>query len=617
MLRTGFGHVVRGNLMSAVKKEITNATEIELGDTAEGQNTDDQGNVRMAYTGLDGKPAFYQPVFYRSSPREQQNTDLFTIYAMELENGIRYEVDSELNNKATLFMDAAKNSEFFSQVGLERSYQRSVFAPKDSKVVDTISGEASIVVKMLEKMTKARVYSITQEYGGKVNGKDINRIIGSISSYTTFASMSFRTLSAGNNWVTGNVAIALEAAGGEFWDAKVLAKAKGLYMSNLGGIIGDMSTQVKTNKVNQLMTILDVMGDRSALNNEFERTNKLTQYLKSGTSLATYSMGEHEIHATVMLAVLSNNKILDKKGNYLGAGGVIVKDRADAATMYDAFEINEDGVYGLADWAHNSEFDTINTLKEDGLASLRGLIKDRTTRTQGAFDTRMKAELNRHWYGKLFFQFKKHMPPQILNRFRGMNNAGKATADMKDEDKFFNINTKTEEYGYYTSFFRLLISTANTERFNLLNYMKAGKNEWSGMTVHERANVTKTITELSFITMLALMAGAAAAADDFDWEALGWIVYLMRRQVNEAGWQYLNPMENWRVVQSPMAAIGKLQNITDTIFQLYNIDELYESGDFAGESKFKKKVGRAAIFGSVMDQWNEGHTKKIYNNLSR
>ena len=617
MLRTGYGHVVRGNLMAAVKKEVANATKIELGDTEEGQNTDDKGNVRMAYTGLDGKPTFYQPIFYRSSPKDMQNTDLFTIYAMELENGIRYMVDSELNNKATLFMDAAKNSEFFAQVGIERSYQRSVYAPKDSKVVDTIQGEASVVIKMIEKMTKARVYSITQEYGGKVGNKDINRIISTISSYTTFASMSFRTLSAGNNWVTGNVSVALEAAGGEFWSVGTLAKAKAAYMSNIGGIMVDMGTQVKQNKVNQLLHIFDVMGDRSALDNEFERTNKVTQLLKTGTSLSTYAMGEHEIHATIMLAVLINNKILDKNGNYLSIGGEVVESREDAASLYDAFEIGEDGVYSLAKWAHNSEFDTLNELSEDGLAGIRGLIKDRATRTQGAFDDRMKAELNRHWYGKLFFQFKKHMPPQFLNRFRGMNKSNVRTADILDEDKFFNINTKTEEYGYYTSFIRLLLNTAKTEKFNIMGYMKEGKNEWKAMSVHERANVTKTITELSFITMLALMAGAAAAADDFDWEALGWLVYLMRRQVNEAGWQYLNPMENWRVVQSPMAAIGKLQNISDTLLQLYNPDELYDSGDYSGESKLKKKAGRAFILGSVLDQFNEGHTKKIYNNLSR
>lgn len=628
VLRTQFGHAVRGQLIKGAKKAYEESTEIELGDVEEGQgatkatSAEDElkpQRIRRAYTGLDGKPAFYTPIFFRASPKERQNTDLFTIYAMELQNGIRYEIDSKLAIDSTIFLDTVKGATFFASVGIERSFNKSVYAPEDSDVVDTMSGEIAVVTRMIEKMMKSRVYSITQEYGGTVANKDINRIIGAVSSYTTFAAMSFRGLSAANNWLTGNVAAALEAAGGEFITAKSMSKAKAEYYSNLPGIVGDIGAQVKRNRVNQMIAILDVQGNRDILNNEFERTNKVTQLLKSGTALATYAMGEHEIHATVMLGVLNEIRIINSKGQWLTKEGKVTSSRSKAASVSDAFVTNKAGILEIASWAEYSEFDTVNKLTtSNGLATVRDLIKDRVTRTQGAFDSRLQADLNRHWYGKLFFQFKKHMPPQILNRFRGAAHTFTKTDNLRDSDKYFNLHAKTEEYGYYVSFVRFLHSVIKQEKMNIFSYMKAGKNEWrDNMNKHERANVIKTMSELSFIVGTLVLAGMAMAAADDDDEALWALAYLLRRQTNEGGLQYLNPMENWRVVNSPMAAVGKLGNLSDTLVQLYSPTEEYETGELKGQSKLKVKAMRSAILGPVMDQFASGYPKKIFNSLTQ
>lgn len=629
ILKTTFAHAFDGNLVGVAKKYWNEATKIELGDVEEGEvavskgdKLDSQGNpiaeesVRYSPTGLDGKPIFTVPVFFRGRPKENQNVDLFTIYALELQNGIRYEVDSAVTTDATIFLDMVNDSDFIQTSGMNKEKIVSLFRGEGSQEAATLKGDGSVVAKQVEKMMKNRVFAMTQEYGGNVFGKDVNRIMATIGSYTAFASMSFKVLGSANNWVTGNIAATLEAVGGEFYTKKDIASAKAIYYNQIGGIVGDIGAPVKTSFVNQLMAIYDVQGERDILNNNFERRNKFTQLFQPGTTLAGYSMGEHEIHATIMLSIMHANKVLNKKGQYLNKEGKVTKERSEAASLIDAYRKEEDGIVRLQKWAEYSEFDTINKLSKDGEATIRGLIKDRVVRTQGAFDKHMQSELNRRWYGKLFFQFKKHMPPHLLNRFRGLAHINKNTDNLEEDKKYFNYNAKTEEYGYYTTFFRFVLQMLKAEKFNIAGYAKAGSNQWKDLTKHERANMTKTMTEAGYILSTFLMAMAAVSAADDDDDLLWGIIYLLRRQTNEGGLQYINPAENWRVLESPMAALGKINNMIDSFTQLLSMTEEYKTGVNKGENKFKVKAQRVIIL-DRLDQFEKGYNKRMYTNLTK
>ncbi len=629
VLKTTFGHAFDGELVSVAKKYWNQATKIEMGDVEEGQTAvekgdklDEQGNpiveetVRKMPTGLDGKPIFTVPIFFRGRPKENQNQDLFTIYALELQNGIRYEIDSDVTTDATIFLDMVQASDFIQTTGMNKEKIVSLWKGEGSQQAATIKGDASVVSKQIEKMMKNRVFAMTQEYGGTVFGKDVNRIMATVGSYTAFASMSFKVLGSANNWVTGNVSAALEAVGGEFYTKKDIAAAKALYYNEIGGIVGDIGAPVKKSKINQLMAIFDAQGDRDILNNNFERKNFFTRNFQPGTTLLGYSMGEHEIHATVMLSILNANKILNKKGQYLNKEGKVVSSRDEAASLVDAFAKEKDGIVRLQKWAEYSEFDTVNKLSGTGVATMRGLVKDRVFRTQGAFDKHMQSELNRRWYGKLFFQFKKHMPPQLLNRFRGIAHFRKSTEELAEDKKYFNLNAKTEEYGYYTTFLRFVSNMLKAEKMNIAGYMKNGQNQWRDMTKHERANMTKTITEAGYILGTYILAMMAKAAADDDDDLMWAMIYLLRRQTNEGGLQYMNPAENWRVLESPMAAMSKVNGMIDAFFQILSVTEEYQSGIHKGENKLKVRATRVLIL-DRLDQFEKGYNKRMYNNLTK
>ena len=626
--QTVFGGIIRGEGTASAKKLFDEWTKIEIDDIEEGKEADEYEDRRLSNVSLDGQPVYTVPIFFRGRPNPARNTgtqnkDLFSIYAMELQNGIRYEIDLETSMNATLIVDMVNNSKFYATIGTQKLKVGSIFAKKGDIIDTTIDGDASIVSKQLTKMLKNRMYSMTQEYAGEIkipkfNGEyakiDIHRAMQVVSSYTAFASMSFKLLSASNNWITGQTSIALEALGGEFYGKKNLINAKNFYWRNIGGILKDVGSPVKTNIVNQIMTRLDVQSERDVLNNKFERSNKFTQMLDPGMTLGGYSMGEHEIHGVLALAILDSTKVLDAKGNYLDKDGKIVKTKKEAASMLDTYYLNEEGILEQHKWAEYSTFETINDMNNGGESAIRLLIKDRVVRTQGAFGKDTQSEVNRLWYGKLFFQFKKHILPQTLNRFRGLGQFRKATDDPELENrnrKYYNYHAKTEEYGYYVSFFRHIGQLIKKEKFNILAYKQANKDEWKKMTKHERANINKTLAEFSYLTMVVLLAGmAAAAADEKDDKTLWAIAYLLRRQRGDSGGQYWNPADIWRITKSPLAAVRSLDTMSDAISQVTNPGEEFTTGINAGRNKLNVKLERLFLLDRLA-QFEHSHNKRL------
>lgn len=647
--QTVFGGLVSGNLMNAAKKFYQEATQIEIDDTEEGGATDENSgkDIRLAYTDLNGKIKHMVPVQFRGRLKEQQNTDLFSVFASELQNGIRYEIDKEVAVDAMIIQDMINNTKFHKTEGNMKTKIGSIFAGKGDTATDTIDGDASIVSEMIDKMFKTRVYQMSNEYAGNIpiprvkkigkDGKeierkelniDIHRAAQVVSTYTAFASMAFKGLTAANNWLTGNVSVAIEAAGGEFINAKGILRAKAIYAKNLMGIVGDIGSPIQTNFVNQLMRKLGVQHEVNILNAQFERNNVAKKFIDPGFALGGFSMGEHEIHATLSIAILDNIKVLNSKGEFLDKEGNMVEDRKDAASLLDSYYIDDTGIIQQYKWASDNfnEHETQSRGEDQGESAIRGLIKDRVYRTQGAFDKRMASQIDRLWYGKLLKQFKKHIIPQTLNRFRGLAHVAGSTEKgekgIADKDRYFNYNAKTEEYGYYVSFLRFAHNVFKQERFNILNWKEAGSNTWKTMTKHQRANVTKTISELGFMTFVlslsALLAAAAQSAGDAgdDDEALWAASYLLRRQSQESSLQYLDPRAQWRVFESPFAALRHIQLSMDTIEQVFSPADEFTSGVHAGENKLWSKVKRVSIVGDRLEQFKEGYAKRLFVGLA-
>ena len=629
VLKTKWERLSDKDAFSGLKKAFNELTSVEKDDEDFGDLGDSKDNgikVKRVYADLESKPIKTVPVHFRKKLGAEQSTDIFSVLALEVINGIRYSIDLETSRKGQLLHDFVDSKKFNQTVGFDKTRIMSIFAKKDSTIANKIDGDASNVSKAINKMLNNQVYSIMHETTASVNlmGKEfeINRLTSSITGYTAFANMTFKLTGATTNLITGMVATMIESVGGEFFTAKDMARAAEIYAANLSGIAADIGNTVKRNKVNQMMKFFDVESELGHLDSRFER-GEHGGLLDMGTLLGLQSMGEHNIHAMLMLSILEGTKLTNKAGDYLNANGEVVSTIDESASVIHAFEM-KNGVLTVKDWAKKAytTFDTMVPLGKGGFGNLRALIKDRVVRTQGAFGKDTQSLLDRYWYGKLLKQFKKHIIPQTLNRFRGLNHAFVDRAELHDQYKYYNYHSKTEEYGYYVSFLRFLSNVVKEAKWGILQYKTVGEDTWNTkMTIHERANVKKTVTEISYMSLMALLAGMLRAGledDDDNW----WMyqaLYLANRQISDAGLAYYDPSEAWRLTETPAAALRSITNIASVLSLLlpWNWSELgdtYKGGYRRGQNKAWAKIKRATILGDIDKQFDIGFSKTRFQN---
>ncbi len=146
------------------------------------------------------------------------------------------------------------------------------------------------------------------------------------------------------------------------------------------------------------------------------------------------------------------------------------------------------------------------------------------------------------------------------------------------------------------------------------------KEIWDNMTLHEKANVAKTTTELSYIVSMILLAIAVGVALDDDDEpswALYNAMYLAKRQQADGGLAYYDPSEMWRLTESPAAALRSLNSVAQVVglalptnWEDFGAD--YESGYNKDRNKAWTKVRRATIVGDLATQFDTAFVKKRY-----
>jgi len=362
-----------------------------------------------------------------------------------------------------------------------------------------------------------------------------------------------------------------------------------------------MGQPVPYSYVNQVMRFFDVQAEATSLNNRYERTNFATRHMQLGSSLFLHSMGEHEIHVKLTFAILDGIKLLNRKGEYIDKNGEVVSDKDKAASVIEAL-VMKDGILQIQDWAKGQVYTTLNkqeTLLEGGLDRTKRLIKDRIIRTQGDYTKDTQSQLDRVWWGKLMKQFKKHIPGGMLNRFRGLSDVNKSKQDIAEDEKYYNYAAQTEEYGYYVSFLRYVGQSLKLASYNILQHKEPGVDLWSTMSLHERANIKKTLTELSYIASTILLGmAAAAAADDDDSYAMYMAAYILKRQSADAGLAFYEPGEAWRLTESPMAALAYVNNVGKFLGALtrpWDYDEVYESGLHKDDNKLLVKAKKAML----------------------
>ena len=494
------------------------------------------------------------------------------------------------------------------------------------KVKQTKPGEESLEYEMLLDLIRDRVYGQRMiDYGDLPFGNiSINKMIGFLGYYTGLQLL-------GVSWVSGMVNINLayttsviESLGNEFFNLKDFAYAQKEYGLDSPFIMNDIGKIKPSSKTNSLGRKFDPLNDFRAVDSKYAYNTRVKQLAESGGFFLFNHIGEHLIQNLAMYSVLHRAKLKNKDGKYVNAQGEVVEKRSQAASFDKAYN-NDKGVLTLKDFVHSVETDTggiykqnrlradfnidkktDKALENDFITKQTHLIQEINKRLHGAYSNRNKNMFQRTGAGVLAIAMRKYLSPSIVYRYHGIFGAFRWVVDYargldpsnnyfdNNAQKRVNLMTGSLTEGAYATglkfFMKSMIdflSAAKKMKFSLASMTREN---WRTMSKNERSNIVRSIADIGFGVVMAILAGGYRDEDDH------FLAYFAFRLHSELI-MYVNPNEFMRIMASPAVSMTMLERIINLVMQLSNDAfsgeddwERYKAGKRKGQTRISKRV---------------------------
>jgi len=413
--------------------------------------------------------------------------------------------------------------------------------------------DAFIDMVVYQEMQKA------EEILGFSGGKITNTIMG-FSAITTIAADVLKGVA---NNLQGNIQLIIEATSSEYFSFKNLHTGKVEFAKIVPDLFSDFGKSSPKSWAGMLIEEFDPMqGNYKDQYGKNVSQSMAIKLMRTDTLFFNQHWGEYEIQTSSMFALMEATKTIDK-------------NTGEEISVLEAYK-----KYGTKDIYKNTEF--TSKQRFDLQNKLHALSK----RLHGVYNDFDKGTVQRFSLGRLGLMYKKHLVPGYKRRFK------KASMDQE-------LGDPTE--GYYRTFNSTMLRDIRQMKLNVMK-------NWSTYSTFEKAQITRTLTELTLILTLAGLAGILAYAfggDDDEDEAVrktyayNFVMYELVRMRSETA-SYIWIGDTMRIIKSPSAVTGTLERIARLAAQLapWNITETYkrdtgvwEKGDNKAWAYFLKLMG--------------------------
>jgi hypothetical protein len=217
-----------------------------------------------------------------------------------------------------------------------------------------------------------------------------------------------------------------------------------------------------------------------------------------------------------------------------------------------------------SEWTEDHEF-------EFGY-KVRGIL----SRLHGEYSDLGRVALQRGALGRMGFMFRKFVVPGFKRRW-GKKDYVERLGDFV-------------EGNYITTgrFFHQLGRDLIQFKFDLM------AEDWKNLSDHEKANVKRTLTELTALTMAIILANVAIAAikeiDDDDEERMWSFMAYQALRLKAELLFFVSPGDMWDIMRSPMASMSVVENIFKLFGQMMTPADRYERGPWKGHLKIEKTL---------------------------
>lgn len=517
------------------------------------------------------------PIHYRGrlSKPELQSFDLIGITLMDFNSLVNYEEKAKSATTLELLRDQFGEREVRVMRGGKFLFKK---AGSSNSSYVTTNGIESNSYKVLNSIIQDRLYGISSVDMGDINilGKDIsiNKAANAIMGWTGHTMLMFNWAAGGVNLMQGKYQNFLESTASREYSGKDAREAEKLYMKDSAAILSDVGRRIPKSKTNLLIEKFNAFSDFSGLSEKFSLDSRGKRLVNTNTGHFINHSGEHYIQATVMYSILNATKVKNNKGELI--------------PLHEAYN-NVDGKLVLKEEI---------ILPEDFEFQVSRKIKETIKQLHGNYDSKNQSMVQRYVAGKFAFMLRKWMVVGTQRRWRGLKNVG--LQNRGEDDVAFNSILEKEMEGYYTTTLRF-VNEIKSELLRLQFGIISG--EWNNLTDDERANIRKTIWDLSTMasSLIAalVLAGLGEDADDDDKELYYTAAYLFRRHYSELSF-YTNPMEGQRILRTPAASLSMIDRTYRLIAQLFDPLEEYQAGPRKGSLKIKRYAGQVfPVFGQL------------------
>lgn len=442
------------------------------------------------------------------------------------------------------------------------------FNALDVDVANKIFTSRSNIEDKLNDFFESQVYGkyLKDEGTFDVLGKkvSVNKLASVILKGSSLAQLGFNWLANLANVATGLGMQNIEAAAGQFFGPKELAKADVAYTKALVPMVAELGSRVKTNKLSLFFELFDIKQNfGSKIKNQ--KKNWLQRLFGAEIAFLGQDAGDHWLYGRTAIAMAMRQKVLlDGK----------------EMSLWDALQV--EGVNGSS---------TIKQLNYKDITDLEGNPFDVAKFSRkvahinqtcfGIYNDDDANAANRVAMGRLLQQYRKWMKIQYNRRFQAAQG---------------NLATDSWEEGYYRTVGRMLNQ-----------WIRGGvqlSEQWDNMTTEERANIKRATTEMvQFFAVWALANWIEWPDDKKRPWALKLAEYSSKRLAHELGGlapSTIMPQELLKTVKSPIPATTVVQNSFNLINSAIDptdwVDEI-QSGPYKGMSTLEKNILKAPIPG--------------------
>ena len=525
------------------------------------------GEATKGLTDFTGQEYMTLPILYTGKLKNPDtlSTDIFSDLMAYAYMANTYQEMSKIYDPLEVGVSIVVQKEFVKNVGSKAKEET-------LNVLGRVTHKNIKIGSNTNFAKKLRDYLECQVYGRYMKEDDIlginkQKTLGVFQRLTSMAYLGCNYLAGVANVATAVGMQNIEAAAGEWFGAKELAKADKEYMTLLPEFMLEITNRSKQSKLALFDELFDVRQNFKDKIHNTQMKSIFRRFFGNNWLFVQQGLGDHWIYNRTAIAMAKKRQVK------IGSKQMSVWDALEITTDDNGYKYMKmkDGVKNI----DGTDFNVGQFSRE--IAHINHTIA-------GIYNDDDQNAANRVVIGRLVQQMRKWIIPQMMRRF---------------QSKRIIMDIGKEEEGYYRTAGRLA-----------KDIWKSGfkiTTEWKKLNNTEKANVRRALTEMAqtyALWIIVTCLGSGIKDPDRSW-AMKFAEYMMHREVHELGFLTPGPMmltEGYKTVTSPLVAASAANKLAQAMLTTINPinwfpddDELIQSGSYKGHSYLYKRWAELPI----------------------